>query len=320
MKFSIIVVALNPGAKLERTLKSIFRQTYADYEVILKDGGSSDDSMKPWKRGNDGSSDGSMKPWKRRNDGSSDGAMELWKQGNSGSPASSEKQDTAGRVRFFGEPDKGIYDAMNQAVSHAAGEFLIFLNCGDLFAGERVLEQTAQRIEKERQAGADMHSLVLYGDTWSEKNQVSIASPPAINGFVCYRNIPCHQVCFYSRKLCVEKPYDLNYRIRADYDHFLWCFYTAKAKIEYMGFSVASYEGGGFSENRENRKRDRLEHRQITEAYMGRRELFRYRAVMACTLAPLRTAMAESKLFSPVYHAFKGGLYHTLRRVFRGKR
>lgn len=40
MKFSIIVVALNPGEKLEKTLNSIFSQTCTDYEIILKDGGS----------------------------------------------------------------------------------------------------------------------------------------------------------------------------------------------------------------------------------------------------------------------------------------
>lgn len=45
MKFSIIVVALNPGEKLEKTLNSIFSQTCTDYEIILKDGGQPDGSM-----------------------------------------------------------------------------------------------------------------------------------------------------------------------------------------------------------------------------------------------------------------------------------
>ena len=49
MKFSIIVVALNPGEKLEKTLKSIFSQTCTDYEIILKDGGSRDGSMEAWR-------------------------------------------------------------------------------------------------------------------------------------------------------------------------------------------------------------------------------------------------------------------------------
>lgn len=77
-----------------------------------------------------------------------------------------------------------------------------------------------------------------------------------------------------------------------------------------MNFAAASYEGGGYSESRENRKRDRQEHRQITCAYMSKGELFKYRAVMACTLAPLRRAMAESKVFSGFYHNLKQLIYH----------
>ena len=32
---------------------------------------------------------------------------------------------------FVSEPDKGIYDAMNQAVGRIRGDHVLFLNCGD---------------------------------------------------------------------------------------------------------------------------------------------------------------------------------------------
>ena len=111
MKFSIIVVALNPGEKLEKTLNSIFSQTCTDYEIILCD------------------------------------------------------VAVPGKVEKIG---------------------------------------------------------ILYGDTIGEKNGVIIAAPPKMMGFTCYRNIPCHQACFYRQDLCKRKPYEQTYRIRADYDHFLW--------------------------------------------------------------------------------------------------
>lgn len=272
MKFSIITVCLNSGEKLKMTLESVLQQTCTDWEVVLKDGGSTD------------------------------GSVEQWQQ-------EAVKIPGAERVKVFVEKDTGIYDAMNQAVAHATGEFVLFLNCGDVFPDNEVLEKTLQLIEMEAKAGTDLSNLVLYGDTYSEKNAVVIASAPEITGFTCYRNIPCHQSCFYARSLCVKKPYDLQYRIRADYDHFLWCFYEAVAKMRYMNFAVASYEGGGFSESKENRKRDKQEHKQITAAYMGKGELFRYKAIMAVTLAPLRRAMAESMVFSGVYHWVKEKVY-----------
>ena len=70
-----------------------------------------------------------------------------------------------------------------------------------------------------------------------------------------------------------------------------------------------AYEGGGYSESRENQARDREEHRLITEKYMKKSELARYRAMMALTLAPLRRKMAESRALSGLYHSMKDKLY-----------
>lgn len=257
MKFSIIVVCLNPGEKLNKTLDSILQQTCQDYEIVVKDGGSRDGSIEGMRKDE--------------------------------------------RICLYVEKDKGIYDAMNQAVAAAKGDFILFLNCGDTFFRDDVLEGTAAWIEKcDRKK-----KLILYGATHSQKNEVIIMPAPQIDGFSCYRNIPCHQSCFYSADLCREKAYDLRYKIRADYDHFLWCFYKAKAEIINLSMIVSSYEGGGYSESKENKKRDKSEHKQITETYMSKAELLKYRAIMICTLAPLRSAMAESNLFSGFYHRIK---------------
>ena len=276
MRFSIITVSYNPGEKLRGTLHSVTAQNFTDYEVIVKDGGSTD-----------GSTDFLKDP----------------------------EGEGLNRVRFYEERDKGIYDAMNRAVGYAEGEYVLFLNCGDLLADENVLERVNEVIERTERDGAKTCKeqgklkYVFYGDTFSEQTKVTIASAPEITGFTCYRNIPCHQSCFYGIELCREKPYDLSYKIRADYDHFLWCFYRGDARFIHMDFPVSSYEGGGYSENKENRQRDAQEHRQITGTYMKRAELFRYRTIMALTLAPVRSKMAESKAFSGLYHRLKSVLY-----------
>ncbi len=292
MRFSVITVCLNPGSKLKTTLDSVLSQSCRSFEVIVKDGKSSD---------------GSLEAWRQESGGESDGSLESWRQKPGGGEGAEEPM--SGRVRVFVEKDRGIYDAMNQAVAHAAGDFVIFMNCGDVFADERVLERAEESIREQERMGADLKKLVLYGDTVSGQNGVTIASPPKITGFTCYRNIPCHQACFYARQLCVEKPYELQYRIRADYDHFLWCFYRAGAGFAHMDFPVAVYEGGGYSESRENHKRDLEEHRRITGAYMGKGELLKYRLFMALTLVHLRRAAAQSGAFAGVYHWLKGKLY-----------
>ena len=62
------------------------------------------------------------------------------------------------------EPDKGIYDAMNKGISHATGEWINFLNCGDYFCSPTVLENMLEI----KQANTD----VIYGNgIWFDGNR-----------------------------------------------------------------------------------------------------------------------------------------------------
>ncbi len=266
--FSIIVVSLNPGDKLLETIASIKMQTYQNYEVIVKDGGSKDGSL-----------------------------IELKKQ------LANESIDFVEKIHIFEEADKSIYEGMNQATQKAKGQFLHFLNCGDLFYDEKVLENITKEMEKEAE------SKLYYGDIFNSLQNTKISSNPNINGFACYRNVPCHQACIYSAQLFEARGYEPRYKVRADYEHFLWSYYTQEAKPKYIPVIIAKYEGGGYSETKENRKRSAIEHKEITTMYMGRIDRFRYKAVLLLTLAPLRTKMAESPSMSKIYNGLKRALY-----------
>lgn len=51
------------------------------------------------------------------------------------------QQHSHSRLKFIQEKDSGIYDAMNKAIAHAKGEWVYFLNAGDLFYDDEVLSQ-----------------------------------------------------------------------------------------------------------------------------------------------------------------------------------
>ncbi len=259
-KISILVVCLNPGEKLHTTLESIYRQTYTDYEIIIKDGGSTD------------------------------GTVSLVKE-------------RPGQ-KIVVEKDAGIYDAMNRAAELCSGEYVYFLNCGDTFADENVLSDVASFMEANQ---ADKG--IYYGNIFERLTGKTVTSNPNLNAFGCYRNVPCHQACFYARELVLSHPFETKYRVRADYEQFLWCFFEGGARTFFMNRLIADYEGGGFSETKENVKRSAAEHREIVQKYMSRGQILKYRLIMWITLAPLRTKIAQNEKTAGIYNGLKSFLY-----------
>ncbi|MEG1847964.1 MAG: glycosyltransferase [Lachnospiraceae bacterium] len=265
IKYSIIVVCFNAGSKLLLTVNSILAQTYEEYEIIIKDGLSTDHALDTL-----------------------------------------PKDD---RIKIASCKDTGIYDAMNQAVKLAAGDYFLFLNCGDTFHTGDVLTQTTAIIEQQPSA----QHLIYYGDTYNETTQALVSQPQQLTPFTCYRHIPCHQACFYAASLFAIRQYDLRYQIRADYEHFLHSYYRCHADPAYLHLTVADYEGGGFSEAPANLHLDQQEHRMITAQYMSRKAIFLYRLILLLTLRPLRTYLSHNTRFAATYNCLKNRCYHMMK-------
>lgn len=291
--FSIIVVCLNAGDELNKTVESVLCQTCRDYEIIVKDGGSSDGSI--------------------------------------------QKLPEDERIRLVQAKDTGIYDAMNQASRDVRGRYVIYLNCGDYFASDNVLEELKWEMcpAGEVTAADDMSSVadlnqtremcqpgedesrvyIYYGDIIERKTGSCVSSNPSLDEFALYRNIPCHQACFYDSSLIKMDEtdrayvYDTSLPVRADYDHFLWCIYVKKAVPKYVPITVCSYEGGGFSETKENARKAAKEHKLITAKYMPKASLTKYKMIMILTLQPIRAKLAGSKTFAKMYQGLKSKLY-----------
>lgn len=271
MTFSIIIVCLNAGEKLHETMESIRSQTDRDYEVIIKDGESADEATKAY--------------------------------------LADYAQDDAfrERVRVYSCRDAGIYDAMNQAVRYVRGRYVFFLNCGDCLYDAEVLGRVRAQIDRQNAAGKKR--CIYYGNVYECRTGALVQSNPVIDDFACYRNLPCHQACFYDAALMRERGFDISYEVRADYEHFLWCYYRGDAKTAYMPVTVTRYEGGGFSETKENERKARQEHREITGRYLPAGKLWKYRLVMLLTLAPLRTRLARNPATAGIYQTIKRKLY-----------
>ena len=290
MTFSIIVVCLNGGEKLRETIESILSQTEQDYEIIIKDGDSTDEITKAC----------------------------LDSYGQENPPDSEHNKAHGGQIRVYRSKDAGIYDAMNQAVQYVRGDYVLFLNCGDSFYDKEVLARVREQIARitagNGQGEPQISELlsmryIFYGNIYERRTGALVQSNPVINDFACYRNVPCHQACFYAAELLRKRAFDTAYTVRADYEHFLWCYYEACAKTVYMPITVAFYEGGGFSETKENEKKSGREHKKIVGIYMPAAKVRKYRLIMLITLAPLRTWIARNPVTAGIYQTIKRKVY-----------
>lgn len=129
---------------------------------------------------------------------------------------------------FISEKDAGLYDAMNKAIMMAQGDYIMFLNAGDLFFDDEVLEEVF------KQAGdADL----IYGDTAIIDTNYEMVGmrhmrPPKNLNWKSFKNgmVVCHQAIIAKRK--IVPLYDLNYRVAADID---WAIrLTRSAKTFYF--------------------------------------------------------------------------------------
>ena len=94
MKLSIISINRNNAFGLEKTIKSVASQTYKEFEYIIVDGASTDESVDVIKK----------------------------------------YESQFAHLKWMSEPDSGIYNAMNKGLRMATGEYVQILNSADCLA------------------------------------------------------------------------------------------------------------------------------------------------------------------------------------------
>ena len=111
------------------------------------------------------------------------------------------------------EKDQGIYDAMNKALPLATGDFLIFMNAGDLLLSNDIIDWVVSYITKKDN--------VYYGDAIfvnDERKQMTLYAEEFTKYTICNKNL-CYQTIFYPRIAYQTMRFDLRYPVMADYKY-----------------------------------------------------------------------------------------------------
>ena len=180
MIISIITATFNSGRTVRDTIESVLRQTYTDFEYIIKDGGSKDDTL------------------------------EIVKE---------YAPQFGDRLKIVSAPDKGIYDAMNTGLQMATGEVIGILNSDDFYTSDDALQTIAEAFGQNDidATYGDIHfvndddltkCVRYYSSAVFRRWMMRFGMMPAHPSFYCKRSVYEHFGAF-----------DTSYRIAADFEN-----------------------------------------------------------------------------------------------------
>lgn len=264
MKFSVITVCWNAENTIDDTLTSIVKQKNNDFEIIIVDGLSSDKTLFKVKE------------------------------------IISKNNFPESRCKIISEKDRGVFDAMNKGIKNANGEYVLFMNCGDSFYNDDILDQFNDAIDRGENAD------VYYGNTLMEFYE---GSGIFHDGEDTPRNsiMPfIHQSAITKREILLNHPFDLSYTICADLELYHW---MRKQKYSFIheDFIASRYDAKeGLSENnplRIRRERDRILGIDKTSGYHLRK------LIQRCTIGLIQPIKRMAPRFLLNYYFKKKKTY-----------
>ncbi len=184
--------------------------------------------------------------------GSTDGSKELIE-------SYSEKIDY-----WVSEPDTGVYNAMNKGIKAAKGDFVIFMNSGDTFYENNVLEKVNPLLVDEFD--------IYYGDNYKVKQNSKRKKtyPEKLSFSFFYSSCINHQATFIRRQLFFDYfLYNEKFKIVSDWEFFIYTICIENRPSKYLKMTICNYDFTGISSKKDNRSIADLEKKIVFDKYFS---------------------------------------------------
>ncbi|MFC3561743.1 glycosyltransferase family 2 protein [Pedobacter jamesrossensis] len=146
------------------------------------------------------------------------------------------------------EPDNGVYNAMNKGIRLATGDYLYFLNSGDVLNDKDVLKNVIVQINNDFD--------IYYGDLfYREENELVYWKHPEKLSFLFFlRENINHQACFIKRNL-FEKIFFYNetHKIISDWEFLIYAICKENVPYKHLKMIISIYDTTGISSSPYNR-------------------------------------------------------------------
>jgi len=164
--------------------------------------------------------------------GSTDGSIELI-------------QNFSDKLAYWvSEPDKGIYHAMNKGITKATGDYLVFLNSGDVFVDSNIIENMVSSCLSAPICIGNMLKRFPDGKIFRDKG--SSLDLPSLLMF--YKGTINHSSAFINRSLFTDYGfYDETLKIVSDWKWYLQVVGLKGVEVSYMDIDVSIFDMSGIS-------------------------------------------------------------------------
>ena len=207
--FTIVTVCWNSGKTISRTIESILQQSFKDYEYIIVDGGSTDNTL--------------------------DIIKHFEPQFN-------------GRLRYKSETDKGIYDAFNKGIERATGRYVWLVNSDD-YIENNALQKLYELVKDYNSGKEPIISGIMKCVSENNEVLYQVKSSPEKVAAAYRNNTmgTIHPATIVPKRIYdIVGLYDINYKIIGDIDWFKRA-YKAGMPIVFADFVITNFMVGGVS-------------------------------------------------------------------------
>lgn len=141
------------------------------------------------------------------------------------------------------EKDNGIFNAFNKAIPHINGEYCLFLNSGDKFHQNDVVEKAVPLLDKD----------ICYGNELKVGRRTYIARfPDRLDEYFFKTSALPHQSSFIRSELLKEHPYSEDWKILGDWMWGREEIMVKKRSYKHLNFVVSDYNLEGLSSVHQN--------------------------------------------------------------------
>ena len=214
VKISIITVTFNRAHIISSAIEGVLRQKYDNYEYIIVDGASKDNTLDVIK---------------------------------------SYESKFKGKLRWVSEPDNGLYDAINKGIKMATGDVVGIINSDDFFHRDDIFTEIAKGFEdgsvevvfgNERLVKPENLDVnYRYEQPWYFRPwmfRIGLEPP--------------HPTFYARKELFEKYGYyKMGYVISADYELMMRFMLVHKVKYKYIRHTILTFRASGISTDSSNR-------------------------------------------------------------------